>query len=176
MQRILIAAFLLLFLAAPARAQDDDDLLAGFKLGKFHSIAKLLAADLVYLDALVAELNLAEITDENYTSGQIGDEDIFNAQLGLAYAIWRIQFMIQPVCETGLESDSFDHPALADYKEPTQEILRELQRLSNELLDGSDFTNLVAFTDAVSEGEFVDRLMSMAEEAALQAGEEPEEE
>jgi len=174
MQRILIAVALLLLLAAPARAQEGDELLAGFKLGKFHATAKLLAADLIYLDALVSELNLAEITDENYSSGVIDDEDIFNAQLGLAYAIWRVQFMILPACESGLADDSFTHPALEEFKEPTQDILAELQRLSNEMLEGSDFSYLVGFTAAVAEGGFAENLMTMAAEAALLAGEEEE--
>jgi hypothetical protein len=174
MQRILIAAVLLLALAAPAHAQDGDDLLAGFKLGKFHATAKLLAADLIYLDALVSELSLAEITDENYNSGAIDDEDIFNAQLGLAYAIWRVQFMILPACESGLADDSFTHPALAEFKEPTQDILAELQRLSNEMLEGSDFSYLVGFTTAVTDSGITEDLLTMAAEAAELAGEEEE--
>jgi hypothetical protein len=172
MQRVLIAAALLFVLAAPAHAQEGDDMLAGFKLGKFHATAKLLAADLIYLDALVTELHLADITDENYSSGVITDDDVFNAQLGLAYAIWRIQFMILPACESGLADDSFTHPALEQFKEPTQDILRELERLSNELMEGSDFSNLVDFTTTVSEGGFAEDLMTMAAEAAELAGDE----
>ena len=128
MLRTLFAIALMLMLASPAIAQDDDDLLAGFKLGKFHATAKLLAADLIYIDALTNEMNIAEITDENYQSGVITDDDILNAQLVLAYSIWRIQFIVQPACESGLEDDSFDHLALEEFREPTQAILTELLR------------------------------------------------
>jgi hypothetical protein len=175
MLRTLFAIALMLMLASPAIAQDDDDLLAGFKLGKFHATAKLLAADLIYIDALTNEMNIAEITDENYQSGVITDDDILNAQLVLAYSIWRIQFIIQPACESGLEDDSFDHLALEEFREPTQAILTELLRLSDEMLDGSDFSYLVGFTDAIAEGGYVEDLILMAEEAALMAGEELEE-
>jgi hypothetical protein len=175
MQRLLIAALLLLVFAAPARAQENDDLLAGFKLGKFNAVTKLLAADLNYLDALVNELKIAEITDENYDNGQITEDDVFSAQLGLAYAIWRIQFMIQPLCESGLQDDSFEHPVLQEFKDPTQEIFRDLQGLCNDMLEGSNFSDLATFTGAVAEGQYVDKLMTMASQAAAKAGEEPEE-
>lgn len=175
MRRILFAILLMLVLVAPAAAQNGDDLLAGFKLGKFHTTATLLAAELIYIDALATELNLAEITDENYESGAINDDDILNAQLGLAYVIWRVQFMIQPICESGLESDSFDHPALEEFREPTQDILLELQLLSDELIDVSDFSVVVDFTEIVADSAIIDDLILMAEEAALLAGEELEE-
>lgn len=175
MQRILFALLLTLVLAAPAAAQNDDDLLAGFKLGKFHTTTKLLAAELIYIDALATELNLAAITDDNYASGEITDDDIFNAQLGLAYTIWRVQFMIQPICESGLESDSFEHPALEEFREPTQALLTELQQLCDDVVNSSDFSVVVDFTEAVADGGMIDDLIMMAEEAALLAGEELEE-
>lgn len=175
MQRFLIAMVLLGALSAPALAQETgDDLLSGYKLGKFHATATLLAADLVYIDALVQELGIAEINDENYASGLISDEDVFSAQMGLAYTIWRAQFMLLPACEAGLEADAFSHPALAGFKDRAQAIITEVQRLTVEFVEaeGDDFSYLLGYNDALNEGGFVDSLIELAEEARLIAGDE----
>jgi len=166
---------LALVLSAPALAQEaSEDLLSGFKLGKFHTTTTLLAADLVYIDALVNELRIAEVTDENYNAGVIDDEDVFSAQMGLAYTIWRAQFMLLPACEAGLEDDAFSHPAVAGFKERTQAIITEVQRLTLEFAEseGDDFSYLLGYNDALNEGGFAESLFELAEEARLIAGEE----
>jgi hypothetical protein len=175
MRRLLTAVVLALVLSTPALAQEaSDDLLSGYKLGKFHATANLLAADLIYIDALVSELGIAEITDENYNAGAIDDEDVFSAQMGLAYTIWRAQFMLLPACEAGLEEDAFSHPALADFKDRAQAIIAEIQRLTVEFVEaeGDDFSDLLGYNDALNEGGFAESLFELAEEARLIAGDE----
>ena len=135
MLRLLIAVMLALVLSAPALAQEtSDDLLSGFKLGKFYVTVNLLAADLLYIDALVNELGVAEITDENYNAGVIDDEDVFSAQMAVAYTSWRAQFMLLPACEAGLESDAFSHPAVAGFKDRTQAIITEVENGTPEAM------------------------------------------
>ncbi|MBN2081466.1 hypothetical protein JW859_04570 [bacterium] len=174
MKRLLVILVAVLLLATPAQAQSDDDMLAGFKLGKFHVIATLLAADLVYIDSLATELKIDQISDENYAAGIITDEDIFNAQIFIAYVIWRNQFMIQPACETGLDAGSFDHAALAEYKEPMQAILTDLMALSTDFLNGSDLDALNAFVAGIRTGNYAEDMFAMADEAAVAAGDNGE--
>jgi len=169
MSRILLLALALGLFLAPARAQDDD-LAAGFHLGKFYSTASIIAVDLILLGELVSQLDLENITQENYDAGEITDEDLNNANMVLAYAVWRMQFLIMPACEAGLAADSFSHPVMADFKEPTQAILTELQRLGQELQDNPDWEYLVAVTDAISEGEYAEDLFTLAELARAAAG------
>jgi len=174
MKRALVILVAVLLLATPAQAQTDDDLLAGFKLGKFNVIATLLAADLVYIDSLATELEIDQISDENYTEGIIDDEDILNAQIFLAYVIWRNQFMIQPACQSGLDGDSFEHYALEEFKEPMQAILTDLEALSTEFLNGSDLDALKAFIMGIRDGNYAEDMFLMADEAALLAGDTDE--
>jgi hypothetical protein len=169
MSRILLLALALVLFIAPARAQDDD-LAAGFHLGKFYTTASLIATDLLLLGELVNQLGLENITQENYDAGDITDEDLNNANMVLAYAVWRLQFLIMPASEAGLDADSFSHPVMADFKEPTQAILTEIQRLGQEYLDSPEWEDLVAMTDSISEGEYVEDLYALAEQARDAAG------
>lgn len=169
MSRILLPALALLLFAMPANAQDDE-LSAGYHLGKFYATASIIASDIVLLGELVSQLNLEDITQENYDAGLVTDEDVDSANMVLAYAIWRMQFLIMPASEAGLDADSFSHAAMADFKEPTRAILTELHRLGQELLDNPDWEYLVAITDAISEGEYAEDLFGLAELARTSAG------
>lgn len=175
MQRLLIAVMLALVLGAPALGQDaSDDLLSGYKLGKFYATASMLAADLDFIDELVSQLGIAEITDENYNAGVIDDEDVYRMYMVLTYASWRAEHMLLPICEAGLAADSFSHPALADFKDRTQAIFTDVRRLAQEFLEaeGDDSANLLRYNDALSEGGFAGSLFELAAETRLIVGEE----
>jgi hypothetical protein len=169
MSRILLLVLALLLFAMPTNAQDDE-LSAGYRLGKFYVTASIIASDIVLIGEMVDQLNLEDITQENYDVGLVTDEDINSANMALAYTIWRMQYLIMPASEAGLAADSFSHPVMADFKEPTQAILTELQRLGQELLDNPDWEYLVAITDAISEGEYAEDLFGLAEQAREAAG------
>ena len=172
MRKLLSVLFCLVLLSLPALAQDDgSDLMAGYRLGKFHATASMLAHDLTMVLALVDETGLADITSENYAEGVIGDEDLETANLVLAYGIWRCQFMILPVCEGGLDSESFDHPAMAEFRDPTFDILSGVKADAEAFMEIVDYEGLVAFCDAVRDGQYVEDLLLLAEMAATNAGE-----
>ena len=171
MTRLLLMASVLLLLGGPARAQEDGgDIEAGFHLGKFYATASMLATDLLVLTSLAEELDVASITQENYDSGVITDDDLQQANLVLAYAIWRVQFMLAPACEAGLEDDAFSHPVMAEFEDPTQTILIEVLRLSEEFYETADYEYLARFSENLAEGEYAEQLFSLAEQAWDQAG------
>lgn len=172
MPRLIIACVACVLFALPAQAQEPGtELLAGYRLGKFQVTSSMLAHELTMLVALVEETGIVNVTDENYAAGLVNDEDITTANMALAYGIWRCQFLILPVCDGGLSSDSFQHPVMVDFKEPTMEILAELKVLSEDFVEDADYAKLAAFTAAIVAGDYIDDLLLLSDQAAVAAGE-----
>jgi len=166
---VVIAVILMSF---PALAQEDlGDLTTGYRLGKFHATASMLAHELTMIVALVEETGLADISEGYYTEGEIDDADLETANMVLAYSIWRCQFMVLPVCDGGLSSESFDHPALDAYKDPTMEILTGVKVSAEEFMEVVDLDALLYFSAEVQEGAYIEDLLLLAEMAASDAGE-----
>lgn len=172
MHRLTIIGLVLLLLTLPAVAQDDADaMLAGYRLGKFQATTSMLAHELTMLSALVDQTGIAGLTNESYAAGLITDDDLATGNMVLAYSIWRCQFMILPVCDGGLSSESFQHPALEEFKQPTMEILGELKVLADDFVENGDYVELAVFTEAIAAGEYVEDLLLLSGQAAVNAGE-----
>jgi len=148
----------------------ESDFAAGFRLGKFYVSANMLATELEIMQSLGDAFQPAMITDENYDAGLITDDDITGAQMFLGYALWRVQFLILPVCQAGLDEESFVEESLTPFKDDTQAVLNDLLADVNTFLDGSDFVALAAFVDNTKEADYANRLYDLADSAQAAAG------
>jgi len=158
------AVVLFFLLLSPAFAsQDDVD--AGFEMGKYYVSANMLALDLGIISSFSDEFRMAEITDENYDAGVINDEDLEGAKLALAYTLWRLQLSVIPMCEGGLEPGVLEDEYFGELVEPTRLVLSDLLAASNACLAGSDFLAVAQFTDTVYEYGFIADLQWLSDQA-----------
>ena len=167
----MLLVLLLCCLAGQAFAQDaENDVQAGFRLGKLYMSANMLASELEIIQILDESFQLEQITDENYDAGVITDDDITGAQMMLGYSLWRLQFMVLPVCEAGLDEDSFVEPSIAPFKDEVQVLLMELADDVYAFLEGSDFIALSEFVDVTLDADYTARLTDLATRAQATAG------
>lgn len=175
---LLLAALVLTLTAGAAFAQDGEaaetDLEAGFRLGKFYMSTNMLASDLEIIQVLNETFELEQITDENYEAGVITDDDLAGAQMYLGYALWRLQFLVLPVCEAGLDDESFSEGSIAPFKDETQALLSDLAADVNEFLAVGDFATLDRFVEATLEAGYVSALADLSARAQAAAGVEEE--
>ncbi len=172
MRKLFVVAVLML-LAVPAFAQTEEptDLAKGYNLGEMGTLANLVALELGTIQDLAAPL--ADITDENYDSGSITDDNIFKGQLVLAYVMWRCQFMLQPVCSAGLGEEAFTDPGLADFKEEGQAVLGDVVSLVEAFLAAEDADAFAAageFAAEITDKDLVNRLYALSDKALTAAG------
>jgi hypothetical protein len=166
---------LLICLAGPAAAQDgESDLEAGFRLGKMYMSANMLASEVEIIQILNETFDVARVTDEAYEAGEVTDDDVAGAQIYLSYAIWRLQFLVLPVCEAGLEPDAFDEPSIMPYKENAQALMGELLADVDTFMESDGFGALADFVDATREADYAGRLYELADHAQAAAGVEDE--
>lgn len=177
MSRILMACvFCALLASAPhATRAAENELKTGFSLGRYSTTAVHVAMDLAYIQDLIDKVHPAEITDEALAAGTVTDNDAQMALRAAAYVIWRIQFYIEPMLESAHSSESFEDPVLADLKPPTLSLMDELKQASDAFLHDPAATEpslagLAAFGEALKQGDFVTKLLALAEQAAQKAG------
>lgn len=149
-----------------------EDLEAGFKLGKFYVSTQLLAMELEIIQAFSEQFRMPEMTDENYQVDVITDDDIDAASLCLAYTRWRLQYLVIPLCEEGLDGDALDSEYLGDLREQTQLLLENLLVDSNICLGSEGFTAVADLADAIEAAGYIQTLLELAKEAqAMSEGE-----
>ena len=167
MKQITKLALLVLFasLIPQLAFSANEDLEAGFKLGKFYVSTQLLAMELEIIQAFSEEFQMAQITDENYEAETITDDDIDAAKLCLAYTLWRLQFLVIPLCEEGLDGDALDSEYLGDLREQTQPLLESLLVDSNICLISEDFVAVAEYANAIAENGYVTALAELAQAA-----------
>lgn len=172
MPRILIACTILALLAmSPLAAQAaNSDLETGFNLGRYSTTAMHIAYELTYMQSLIDEVHPLDITDEALTAGKVTEQDATMAQSAMVYAIWRIQFFLDTMLEAAHSTDSFSDPALADLKAPTLAVMDDVQQARDAFFEDPDLIKLAAFGQALKDGDFVTKLMTLAEQAAQKAG------
>lgn len=139
-----------------------SDLEAGFKLGKFYVSTQLLAMELEIIQAFSEQFRMAEMTDENYEAGLINDDDIEAASLCLAYTRWRLQYLVIPLCEEGLDGDALDSEYLGDLAGKTQPLLGSLLVDSNLCLSSEDFIAVADLADAIEAAGYIQTLLDLA--------------
>jgi hypothetical protein len=170
--RKLLVVVVLMLLAVPAFAQTaGTDLEKGYNLGEMGTLCNLVALELSTIQELAAPL--ADISDENYNSGTVTDDDVFEAQLVLAYVMWRCQFMLQPVCGAGLGDEAFTDPGLAEFKTEGQAVLGDVVTLVDAFLAAEDDAAFAAageFAAAIGERDLVARLYGLSDKALATAG------
>ena len=171
--RKLLVVIALVLCAAPVLAQDDagTDLVKGYNLGEMGTLANLVALELGTIQDLAAPLG--EITDENYEAGVITDDNVFEAQLVLAYVMWRCQFMIKPVCSAGLGEEAFTDPGLVEFKAEGQAVLGDVVALVDTFLAAGDadaFAAAAAFAEGITEQDLINRLYSLSDGALAAVG------
>jgi hypothetical protein len=173
MRKLLVVVIALVLSAAPALAQDKaaPDLEKGYNLGEMATLANLVALELSTIQDLAAPLG--SITDDKYNSGEISDDDVFEAQLVLAYVMWRCQFMLQPVCGAGIDKDAFTDPGLPEFKAEGQAVLGDVMSLVDAFLaadDSAAFAAAGAFANGITEHDLINRLYKLSDEALAAAG------
>ena len=146
-----------------------QDLEAGFKLGKFYVSTQLLAMELEIIQTFSQEFRMAEMTDENYQAEIITDDDIDAASLCLAYTLWRLQFLVIPLCEEGLDGDTLDSEYLGDLRGQITPLLESLQADSSLCLEGEDFIAVAHYAAAIEAGGYTQALLDLAQEAQAMA-------
>jgi hypothetical protein len=164
-----VAAVLLALSPYAAMAQETD-LETGFHLGRYATTAMNVAYELTYMQSLIEEVHPAAVTDEAVAAGDVSEEDVQMAQGALVYAIWRVQFFLDTMLEAAQSSDSFQHEALADLRQPTLDVMADLQAARDDFMETTDLPALAAFGDALKAGDFATRLLTLAEQAAQKAG------
>lgn len=172
-----LVAILIICLFSQAVAQDsaENDLEGGFRLGKFYVTATMLASEIEIIQAFADAFEMSLITDDNYDDGVITDDDITGAQMVLAYTLWRMQFLVIPVCEAGLDEESFTEPSIEPLREETQLLLAELLAEANACVLIEDFAGVAEFADVTREAGYTTWLMDLAAQAEALAGIEPDE-
>jgi hypothetical protein len=165
-----LAVVLVMFTTVPRADESNEAMLAGYALGKYRSAAVMLAGELYFIQGLCDEVQMNQITDENYELGLINDEDIETASLVLAYAIWRIQFVIEPAVTSVLDEDALDDPVLEPLVVETVAVCEYIRAATDGFMEVSDFEALAFYAAALEEGECALDLMSLAELAADMAG------
>ena len=163
---------LVMFSTAPRADESNEAMLAGYSLGKYRSAAAMLAGELYFIQGLCDEVQMDQITDENYELGLINDEDIETASLVLAYTIWRVQFVIEPAITSVLDENAVDDPVLEPLVEDTVAICEYLRAATDAFMEVSDFQALALYAAALEEGECALDLMGLAELATDLAGAE----
>lgn len=172
MSRSLLAgAALALLVLLPLSAQaQESDLETGFALGRYATTAMHVAYELTYMQSLIEEVNPGAVTDEAVAAGTVSEDDVTMAQGALVYAIWRIQFFLDSMLESAQSSDSFEHAALADLREPTLAVMADLQAARDAFMETTDLPALAEFGATLKAGDFGTQLLTLAEEAAQKAG------
>ncbi len=172
MPRLLLAGVVVALLAlAPLSAMaQDSELETGFALGRYATTAMHVAYELTYMQSLIEEVDPGSVTDAAVADGSVSEEDVQMAQGALVYAIWRVQFFLDSMLESAQSSDSFEHEALADLREPTLAVMGELQAARDAFMDNTDLPALEALGAALAAGDFSTTLLTLAEQAAQKAG------
>lgn len=169
MRKLLLPLLAAALLCSPAFAQSED-MEKGFNLGEMSTLANILGMELDILAELAIPLD--DITDENYDAGVIDDDDLLEAQLVLAYVMWRSQFFLVPACEAGLDDGSFEGAGLDVYKEDTQAVLNDtLAALYAFDEAGSDeaFTAAALLAQDIRDLDLANRFYELAEDATADA-------
>jgi hypothetical protein len=160
----------------PATAKSrgpSAELTDGFRLGKFATTAKLLAADLYYIQSLAGEFAVGK---EDVVGSDPNNTDFALAGSALTYGIWRVKLSVLPVCEDGLKSAELDQPVLKDYSQPLKDLLTSLKTDCNGFIDGvqqGDPQALTAFVGRLKTADYVSRLLDLADKATAAAGDAP---
>lgn len=172
MRRLLVLCIALAVVsAAPLAAQaQSGGTETGFYLGRFSATAISVAYELLYLQSLIDEVKPAEMTDEALRAGKVTEQDVQMAQHALVYAVWRMQFFIDPMIEDADSPDSFAHPALADMADPTRAVLGKVKAERDAFMDAADLPALATLGQALKDGGYASQLMDLAKQAADKAG------
>ena len=158
---------------AKAPKGPTPDITDGFRLGKFATTAKMLAADLYYIQSLSTEFAIGK---EDVIGSDPNNTDFALAGSALTYSIWRVKLAVLPVCEDGLKSEALDKQAVQPYSQELRDLLTGLKA------DCQDFTGAVSkgdqlalskLVDHIHAGDYVGRLLALADRATAAAGEAP---
>jgi hypothetical protein len=94
----------------------------------------------------------------------------------LTYTIWRVKLAVLPVCEDGLQSDALDKSAVKQFRQPLNDLLGSLKADCEEFTDGVGQGNqqaLTTFVGRLEKGDYVNRLLALADQATVAAGDSP---
>ena len=161
------------FATAKAPKGPSPDLTDGFRLGKFATTAKLLAADLYYMQSLATQFAVGK---EDVVGSDPNNTDFALAGSALTYSIWRVKLSVLPVCEDGLKSDALNQPVLKDYNDPLRALLTSLKSDCDDFTAGvskGDPKALTTFVDHITLADYVNRLLALADKATAAAGDTP---
>jgi hypothetical protein len=147
-----------------------DDLADGFALGRASQASQDLAGDLYFIQSLARQFAAGK---EELVGADPNNTDFALAGGALTYAIWRTKLAVIPACEDWLKDGALDSAALKDSRRELRDLLSAIQVDGAAFLaaaEQGDPQALAAWTDAIEQGSYVDKLLDLNQRLTARAG------